>query len=53
MLAKNIDKEKRKNRLTWSSSPYYQRTTPTKKDKQQKIVSKHKITKSNYNTKGE
>ena len=40
MLDKNIDKQKRKNRPTWVG--YFQRKTPTKKEKIQKQEQKEK-----------
>ena len=41
MLQKNIDKEKRKKRKTWTG--LYTRKTPTKKEKQDKINRKYDI----------
>lgn len=40
MLQKNIDKQKRKERKTWSG--LYARKTPTKKEKLRKQEKKHK-----------
>lgn len=40
MLQKNIEKEKRKNRPSWT--PYYTRKTPTKRQLQDRIDRKHK-----------
>lgn len=40
MLQKNIDKQKRKQRQTWVG--YYNRLTPTKKQKQEKLIKKEK-----------
>jgi hypothetical protein len=40
MLQKNIDKEKRKDRKTWVG--YYERKTPTKKEKMKKNEKKYK-----------
>lgn len=42
MLQKNIDKEKRKERKTWTG--YYLRKTPSKKEKMEKIVKKYSKT---------
>ena len=38
MLQKNIDKEERKKRKTWQG--YYTRKTPTKREKEEKILKK-------------
>lgn len=40
MLKKNIDKQKRRERQTWVG--YYTRITPTKKQKQDKLLKKEK-----------
>lgn len=40
MLAKNIEKERRKNRKTWTG--YYKRTTPTKAEKLIKLEKRNK-----------
>jgi hypothetical protein len=40
MLQKNIDKENRKQRKTWVG--YYERKTPTKKERIKKSEKKHK-----------
>lgn len=40
MLQKNIDKQKRKERKTWTG--LYTRKTPTKKELQRKQENKHK-----------
>lgn len=45
MLEKNKEKEKRKKRETWVG--YYSRITPTKKEKAEKAMKKHKK-KENY-----
>lgn len=40
MLQKNIDKEERKKRKTWCG--YYERKTPTKKEKEEKNRKKYR-----------
>ena len=40
MLDKNIEKEKRKQRKTWNG--YYERKTPTKKEKEEKNRKKYR-----------
>ena len=40
MLQKNIERERRKQRPTWSG--YAPKQTPTKKEKMRKIEKKHK-----------
>lgn len=40
MLQKNIDKQERKNRKTWTG--YYTRKTPTKKELLERKENKHK-----------
>ena len=40
MLQKNIDKQERKNRKTWCG--LYTRKTPTKKEKVEKTLKKHR-----------
>ena len=46
MLEKNIQKEKRKKRDTWVG--YYSRITPTKKEKMERKMKKHKKGKEEY-----
>ena len=46
MLQKNIDKQARKHRPTWSG--FYTRKTPTKTEFERKIQKKHRNTNIEY-----